>query len=153
MFDLIGSIHKFIFALNKGADRLLHAHGRQSLSSIILLKILHAHGSLSQDAIAEFLVITPPAVSRQISSLEKAGLVTREKVKGNRREYRIKLTAAGKKEVESSFKLLERSLEPICDHISEPKRHEAMQTIESMLEFIQGDTCPKAAKAPISKKK
>ena len=136
--QLVQVMHRLVFVLDKEADRLLRARGRQSFSLTILLHILDTHGTLSQDVIAECLNITPPAVSRQVDTLVKAGLVTREVVAENRRQYRIALTPAGKKEVRGSMTLLKKSLAPMFERIPEPKRVAAIRVMGQAL-ALMGD--------------
>ena len=152
---LVQMMHRLVFVLDKGADRLLRAQGRQSFSLTILLHILDTHGTRSQDVIAECLNITPPAVSRQVDTLVKAGLVTRDVVADNRRQYRIALTPAGKKEVRGSIALLEKSLAPMFECIPEPKRAAAIRVMEQALALIdEGSKCvEKRRSAAVSVKK
>lgn len=58
----------------------------------ILLSLFHSDRVLMQEDLVAQLEISKPAVSRSLVSLEKKGLITREKDAVDKRVYRVKLT-------------------------------------------------------------
>lgn len=91
------AVHKSVYVIDRNADRLLtDAHGGTFSQFLILMAIAQCTG-LSQQKIAEFLDLTPAAVSRQVDSLVKAGLIVRAEDPQSRRSHVVSLTPAGEK--------------------------------------------------------
>lgn len=98
--------HKSVCVIDRNADRLLtEAHGGTFSQFLILMAIFQCSG-LSQQKIAEFLDLTPAAVSRQIDSLVKADLIVREQDPQSRRSHVVSLTSAG----EARFRTMKSTL-------------------------------------------
>jgi DNA-binding MarR family transcriptional regulator len=60
-----------------------------------LLSVLVFGGPRTASQLAAAEQVTPPAITRIVSALERAGLVAREAVPGDRRLVRVRATAAG----------------------------------------------------------
>lgn len=73
-----------------------HAGVRVSLSEAFALGELADAGALSQRELAERLGLEKSTVSRLAANLERRGWLTRERDPGNRRYYRLRLTAQGR---------------------------------------------------------
>ncbi len=61
----------------------------------VLLKIIQQAEELSQVELAEQSFRDPASITRSLDLLEKKGLLRREAIEGNRRQYNIKLTHEG----------------------------------------------------------
>tara|TARA_R110002072_G_scaffold125612_8_gene261845 strand:+ start:42 stop:473 length:432 start_codon:yes stop_codon:yes gene_type:complete len=69
----------------------------------VLLKIIEESSSISQKEIAKKSIRDPASITRTLDILSKKGLITREALKNNRRQYNIQLTEAGKFFVQHNF--------------------------------------------------
>lgn len=89
------AVHKSVCVIDRHADRLLtEANGGTFSQFLVLMAIAHAPG-LSQQKIADFLDLTPAAVSRQIETMVNADLIVREQDPQSRRSHTVSLTKAG----------------------------------------------------------
>lgn len=77
------------------ADTLLSAHGLHVGQEILLVQLWDAEG-LTQSQLGERLEIEPSTVSKMISRMEKAGLVTRQPDPDDARISRIYLSEQGR---------------------------------------------------------
>lgn len=103
---IIRFAHRLVFGLDRAADAILARHGASFRQFLVLTIIGHCSRDLSQRAVADFLALTPAAVSRTIDSLVEDGLAERGEDRTSRRAHRIRLTAAGKKELARCHRLL-----------------------------------------------
>lgn len=67
-----------------------------SLSAAFALHELDQGAELSQQELADRLLLEKSTVSRLVSDLERRGLLARDRDPANRRVYRLRLTAAGR---------------------------------------------------------
>jgi MarR family transcriptional regulator for hemolysin len=89
------AVHKSVCVIDRTADRILtEASGGTFSQFLVLMAIAHSSGA-SQQKIAEFLDLTPAAVSRQIDAHVEAGYVVREQDPQSRRSHIVNLTASG----------------------------------------------------------
>ncbi|HEV7420843.1 MAG TPA: MarR family transcriptional regulator [Mycobacterium sp.] len=76
-------------------DQELPGHS-VSLSAAYAIHELDHGAGLSQQELAERLLLEKSTVSRMVADLERKGLVERERNPGNRRTYRLRLTDEGR---------------------------------------------------------
>jgi MarR family transcriptional regulator for hemolysin len=91
------AVHKCVYAIDRSADRLLTEKEGGTFSQFLILMAIAQCSGLSQQKIAEFLDLTPAAVSRQVDALVKADLIVRAEDPLNRRSHVVSLTPAGEK--------------------------------------------------------
>lgn len=89
------AIHKSVCVIDRSADRLLSDAQEGTFSQFLILMAIAQRSGLSQQKIAEFLDLTPAAVSRQIDGLVKAELIVREQDPQSRRSHVVSLSPAG----------------------------------------------------------
>jgi len=90
------AIHKSVYVIDRNADRLLTEKEGGTFSQFLILMAIAQCSGLSQQKIADFLDLTPAAISRQIDSLVKAELIVRKQDPQSRRSHVVSLTPAGK---------------------------------------------------------
>ncbi len=90
------AIHKSVYVIDRNADRLLTEKEGGTFSQFLILMAIAQCSGLSQQKIADFLDLTPAAISRQIDSLVKADLIVRKQDPQSRRSHVVSLTPAGK---------------------------------------------------------
>jgi MarR family transcriptional regulator for hemolysin len=81
-------------ALSRAFDEALAAVGG-STSTWLVLSSLKNSAHRTQGELAEAMGIRQPTLSHHLDGLERAGLVTRERLPGNRRVQRVGPTEAG----------------------------------------------------------
>jgi DNA-binding MarR family transcriptional regulator len=67
---------------------------------LIALKLLHEHGSLSQQALAEALSLDPSNVVGLLNDLEERRLITRRRHPEDRRRHIVEVSPRGEEELE-----------------------------------------------------
>jgi DNA-binding MarR family transcriptional regulator len=72
----------------------------------VLLKIIEEAGTLSQKELAEKSMRDPASITRTLDILNKKGLVSRESIPDNRRQYKVLLTQAGSYFVKNNMELI-----------------------------------------------
>lgn len=66
----------------------------------LLMVLFHATGDLNQNDLSQRLLVDKSNVTGLIDRLEHAGLIVRDQDPGDRRSYHVRLTAAGRRQVE-----------------------------------------------------
>ncbi len=91
------ALHKAVYVIDRGADRLLTESMGGTFSQFLVLMATAQCPGLSQQKISAFLDLTPAAVSRQVDSLVEEGLLERKQDPSSRRSHVVNLTAKGEK--------------------------------------------------------
>ncbi|MCK9526584.1 MAG: MarR family transcriptional regulator [Limnochordia bacterium] len=81
-----------IHSARKLINERLQPLGLTSAEGNILLSVLNSDRVLMQEDLVDQLEISKPAVSRALVSLERKGLITREKDTLDKRVFRVRLT-------------------------------------------------------------
>ena len=76
------------------------------------------HDSVSQDAIANALLLDKTTVAKSLSSMEAKGLIVRKQNERNRRMNIIQISEAGKASVSGSIHLYDEWLAGLCSCLS-----------------------------------
>lgn len=130
--ELIG---KFMY-LNKTAHELLCQKAYDlniSPQQFYLLNMLQHNSSINQKELAEILKITPATLSVRIKRLEKAGLLTREIDKKDKRNFILKLTDEGNCLIEHSHEFMKRNIILMFDGVTSKE----IESLRSCLIKIQ----------------
>lgn len=100
-------LHVLVARLDRSADRILRAELDLTYSRYLVLLALHRVGAVTQRQLADELGLSEPAVSRALTPLVDAGLLTVDAVSGQGHRRRVALTAAGTDLVERAAQRLE----------------------------------------------
>jgi DNA-binding MarR family transcriptional regulator len=96
----VGQLHKLLMELARVVGLLQPDHAVPgqpvSVSQLFALHELDTGAALSQQDLADRLRLEKSSVSRLAAELERRGLLVRERQPGNRRLYRLRLTAQGR---------------------------------------------------------
>lgn len=127
------ALHKTVFSLDRYADRLLSENSHGTFSQFLVMTAIAKCPKVSQQKIAEFLNLTPAAVSRQIDVLVSAGFIARKEDPQSRRAHVIELTASGEKHyLELKSSLMDAFKDRL--HLVKPSELEsASATLEKVL--------------------
>lgn len=92
------------------------------------------HDRVSQDTIANALMLDKTTVAKALSAMEAKGLILREQNPKNRRENRIRITECGRSSVSGSVDLYDSWLQRVCSCLS---AEELRQLDESFDRIVQ----------------
>lgn len=93
-------------------QRLLDAQGMTHAGWQVLMALGHA-GELTQREVAERCYVTPASVTGVVDTLEREGLVVRERDGGDRRVVRVRLTPAGRTRLERARRVVAAEMAPL----------------------------------------
>lgn len=118
--DLSRALHTLTARLDRAADRILQAEVGLPYRRYLLLYAVADLGSPSQRALARWLDVTEPSVSRMVRTLVASGWLTvqPDPAGGNRRV--VELTPAGAELVAGSGRLLEGRLADLVQRSGVP---------------------------------
>lgn len=111
-------LHSLMFAMDKIADVLLRKELNITYSKFLVLMSVGYCPNKSQKCIADHLDHTEAAVSRQVSNLEKDGLVKIKLNNDNKREKLVDITKKGEGLLEKSFEILSKATDNLLSTLS-----------------------------------
>ena len=114
-------------------DAQLRDWGLQGDMYLFLLTIENSPGT-SQDYLSEHLMLDKGNVARSAQKLEQMGLILREPVMGNRRQYAIYLSEAGQDILGEVFKALAVWEEKTLSGFSDVQEQQLLDLLSRMLE-------------------
>jgi MarR family transcriptional regulator for hemolysin len=126
-------LHKTVYVFDRYADRLLADNRKGTFSQLLILTAIARCKAASQQKLAEFLNLTPAAVSRQIDALVTAGFIIREDDPHNRRTHVIRLTPAGEKKYTAMKTALLNTFKEKIDAVDQLELERASKTLECVL--------------------
>ncbi len=134
------SIHQMFFLVQKHLEHVLSKHKSLSFSQFLILVGFHCEDehAVSQASIADRLHLTEATVSRHISTLVKAGFLSRTEDKANRRKHSIAITAQGMKAFKKTADLIHAELDIIFSPIKERDRTLIMENFSAVLNQLLG---------------
>jgi DNA-binding MarR family transcriptional regulator len=83
--------------LLRGSQKLFRPHGLTAAQFNVLNLVARNESGMSQRELSDLLVVDRSNVTGLLDRMEKAGWVRRDDSPGDRRVYRVSLTAAGQK--------------------------------------------------------
>ncbi len=100
-------LHKLVFELDRGADKLLRTHMGISYKRALFLFMLQQHGTITQHELAVALGYSDPAVSTMLLELVKDGYVRTTPSPEHRRKRLVTITPKGSESVANGRHLLD----------------------------------------------
>ena len=95
-----------------------------------VLALLHRHQGINQGGLAELLEVEPITAGRMIDRLQEAELVERRADPGDRRAWRLYLTARGQELLDQLRPLGQEAIQSALDGIAESERDQLMDMLE-----------------------
>jgi MarR family transcriptional regulator for hemolysin len=126
--EQVASVRRTIHRLLK---RRLSRHTERPFTQMLALKAIDRGEVRSQAALAERLLVDPPAVSRLVDRLVEDGLLSRCEGQ-DRRCVRLEVTDSGRKEVAACHAELERLESEMRKHLTAQE----MKTLHQLLEKV-----------------
>ncbi|HSX31305.1 MAG TPA: MarR family transcriptional regulator [Candidatus Saccharimonadales bacterium] len=106
-------LHLLTGQLDKLFDSSLRTGAGIGLSHFLVLLAVRQHGAVSSKDVADFLAVSPPAVSRQIEIAERKGWVSVRALNTDKRGHSIQLTQQGEAKLIKSLRVLEKRVFPV----------------------------------------
>jgi MarR family transcriptional regulator, transcriptional regulator for hemolysin len=101
----------------------------------VLLKVIEADPGLSQRDLAEKSIKDPASITRMLDLLEKKGLIQREAIEGNRRQYMITVSKEGQKFINKHMDMVQSHRAKSLEGFSKKE----VNKLKDMLLRIQGN--------------
>ncbi|MEN6635001.1 MAG: MarR family winged helix-turn-helix transcriptional regulator [Clostridiaceae bacterium] len=92
------------------------------------------HDQVSQDMIANALMLDKTTVAKALSAMEAKGLIVREQDGQNRRKNSIRITETGKESVSASMHIYDTWFSEVCANLSEAELGQFDDSIGKMIE-------------------
>lgn len=113
------------------SQRQLDANGIDiTVDQWVLLKIIQESETLSQRELATKSGRDPASITRTLDLLQRKGLVLRQQIEGNRRQYEVVLTVGGAAFVEKHLPLIMLQRQQSVKGISEADLKKAFRVLE-----------------------
>lgn len=124
------------FALRRAQVRAYELYfemlGAMDLSPARLtaLSLIATEPDLNQAQLARRLNVAGPSVLKLVDALEAAGLVARHDVEGDRRRYKLAVTATGRGKLETLRRLLASYEQRLAQNLAPGEREQLMALLE-----------------------
>lgn len=103
------------------------------------LQIIAERGAVSTSSLALILGIDPSTASRNLSGLERAGLITRKKGADDGRQTDVRLTPRGKRTAESVASESLQAFAGLLDRIPRNDRQRIGEAIDALARVLEGE--------------
>ncbi len=118
--SLMYQIHTMNFLTEKHLEKKLSENSPLTFSQFVIMMGVQCQtiGSTTQSMLADFLHMTEATISRHIGTLEKDGLVTKEKLKENKKMKILVLTEKGVLALAKTETIIKKELDKIFAPLS-----------------------------------
>jgi DNA-binding MarR family transcriptional regulator len=103
------------------------------------LQLILERGALSTSSLATLLGIDPSTASRNLSGLERAGLITRQKGSDDGRQTDVRLTPRGRRAAQSVGSGAQSAYASLLDKVPRGDRSKVMDALEVLANVVEGD--------------
>ncbi|WP_378953745.1 MarR family winged helix-turn-helix transcriptional regulator [Pelosinus sp. sgz500959] len=132
---LLHQLFQTVRIISKGLNKNLESHGIYS-SEWSIITTLHEKGSMPQGALANYLNIEPPAVSKSLVKLEQKGLIMR--IPGDdKREKKVTLTEKAVDQYMIWGEIVGHHRKAILTNLSEDKQKEITMLLRGIFQNAQ----------------
>ena len=135
--ELAIKLHKLNFILQRISDQALQAELGVSFSQFLTLTALKHRPGTSQAAVANFLGVTPAAVSRQIELLLRQKLISKHPDSRNRRQSVLGLSAEGRETINRAIRALDQTTAEALAPLGKRRQAEMLSHVETLLTAIR----------------
>lgn len=122
--DVCLTLWRFSDELSASFEAFYAAHGLSRARGQVLIQLLDAPEGLMPAQLADRGGATPANMTGLLRSLQREGLIRRERIAGDRRSQRIRLTAAGGRKVRALLPALAHRLVRISSALTPRQRQE-----------------------------
>ncbi len=127
------SIHQTASSLRKGFSEFLRQYQLTDVQYHVLDLLYRQHAEITQVELSRLMDVNRANVTTLIDRMERAGLVRRVPVEGDRRCYNIHPTPRG----ERIYRLAQDAYAERLEHVLAPLEHSDLRFLTSTLETIR----------------
>jgi len=102
------------------------------------LQLIAERGAVSTSSLASLLGIDPSTASRNLSGLEKGGLITRKKGSDDARQTDVRLTPRGKRTADTVAAGASSSFQQVLDRLPRGERQRVTDALEVLARALEG---------------
>ncbi|MFW5703918.1 MAG: MarR family winged helix-turn-helix transcriptional regulator [Patescibacteria group bacterium] len=136
--QIVSSMHKLVYRLDREADADLHTELNISFHQFMILMVSRSWKNPTQQVIAKQLNISAGALSRQVDTLVQKGLITRTQNKENRREQHLRATAQGVEVSDQAYHILNAGLEKLFSCLTKTEQSQLTVMLQKLDAFNGG---------------
>lgn len=100
------------------------------------LQLIAERGALSTSTLAELLGIDPSTASRNLSGLERIGLIARQKGADDGRQTDVRLTPRGRRAAQSVTNGAAQNLASLLDRVPRSERARVVEAVEVLARIL-----------------
>ncbi len=100
------------------------------------LQLIAERGALSTSTLATLLGIDPSTASRNLSGLERAGLIARAKGSDDGRQTDVRLTPKGRRSAQSAGSGAQTAYSALFDKVPRGERARVLEALESLVKIL-----------------
>lgn len=130
-----------LLALDRGLGRIARERARSddvTPQQAETLQLIAERGALSTSTLATLLGIDPSTASRNLSGLERAGLIARQKGSDDGRQTDVRLTPRGRRAAQSVGSGVASSFARIFDRVPRGERGRVIDALEVLTRILDG---------------
>lgn len=101
------------------------------------LQLIAERGALSTSTLAALLGIDPSTASRNLSGLERAGLVARQKASSDGRQTDVRLTARGRRAAQAVGTGAHAAFASLLERVPRSERARVLDGLESLVRVLE----------------
>lgn len=100
------------------------------------LQLIAERGALSTSTLASLLGIDPSTASRNLSGLERAGLIARQKGSDDGRQTDVRLTARGRRAAQTVGSGAQAAFASLLDRVPRSDRARTLEALENLVKIL-----------------
>jgi DNA-binding MarR family transcriptional regulator len=136
--ELSRASHRLFVAMRRSRARLADAaKPALSLSQLAVLEALEDTPTLSMGELAQRAAISAPTASRMLKSLERDGIVRRERAAGNERRVDVSLTELGRELVTGQRRRVQERQWAAFSRLTPTEREQTLAAIQRLIPLIE----------------
>lgn len=131
-----------LIALSRGLGRVARERARAgdvTPQQAETIQLIAEKGALSTSTLATLLGIDPSTASRNLSGLERAGLIARQKGSDDGRQTDVRLTPRGRRAAQSASAGAAAAFGALLDKIPRGERARLIDALEAVARAVDGE--------------
>jgi DNA-binding MarR family transcriptional regulator len=125
---VVSNLFRVSTAIRRQMEAAVLAADRLSWTSFVVLWVLWVWGEMESRELADAVGISPPTTTGVVMTLERRGLVERNRHASDGRRVRVSLTRTGRRKIEKLFPKFNAEESSITAHLS-PQDQERLATM------------------------
>lgn len=144
--SLAHKIHVLVILMDRVIDEILKKEFDIGLNSFLVLHLISLYQNITQKTLANYLNLTPAAISKSVFLMKKNGWLEIQQNPQNRKENHLTLTQSGKDLVEKANKIVEQNTQILENDLSVDEVNKTDSALDKMLKVLNPQ-CPNWTKS------